>query len=66
MTCSYCKKIFCWLCGKLITSKNPYDHYSKIKNGPNTCGGRLFDGLFPNQNYLNDFEIQRNLEFFQI
>lgn len=66
MTCSYCKKIFCWLCGKLINEKNSYEHFSKKKNGSTSCAGRLFDGLLPSKDFLNDLEIERNLEVFRI
>ncbi|XP_071856018.1 E3 ubiquitin-protein ligase RNF14-like [Bombus fervidus] len=39
MTCNYCQASFCWLCGMLITTKNPYDHF--LSRG-NNCYQHLF------------------------
>ena len=39
MTWNYCQACFCWLCGILITTKNPYDHF--LSGGEN-CYQRLF------------------------
>lgn len=46
MTCKSCQTHYCYLCGKPISSQNPYQHF----NVPGyECYHRLFDGLLGDQ-----------------
>lgn len=46
MTCKSCQTHYCYLCGKPISSQNPYQHF----NTPGyECYHRLFDGLLGDQ-----------------
>ncbi|KAG9490729.1 hypothetical protein GDO78_006188 [Eleutherodactylus coqui] len=37
MTCSGCKQNFCWLCLKVLSQENPYQHF----DDPTECFNRL-------------------------
>jgi E3 ubiquitin-protein ligase RNF14 len=41
MTCLICKTFFCFLCGSVLSSADPYSHYSE-RNLP--CFQKLFEG----------------------
>uniref|UniRef100_V5EU91 RBR-type E3 ubiquitin transferase n=2 Tax=Kalmanozyma brasiliensis (strain GHG001) TaxID=1365824 RepID=V5EU91_KALBG len=46
MTCKSCQTHYCYLCGKTVSSQNPYQHF----NTPgHECYHRLFDGLLGDQ-----------------
>lgn len=42
MTCFKCKKNFCWLCGKLLATADPYMHFNEPAAG---CFNKLFEGV---------------------
>ena len=54
MWCWKCGSYFCWLCLKVLSSLNPYDHFND-KNSK--CFNLLFHGV-----NLDDFDIDFNLD----
>ena len=42
MTCFKCRKNFCWLCGKLLATADPYMHFNEPAAG---CFNKLFEGV---------------------
>src|SRR5271167_3581570 len=46
MTCPSCGTKFCYLCGRILPSPNPYVHYSPDdRRGGKFCKGMLFYGI---------------------
>lgn len=42
MKCSVCSFHFCYLCGELLDTANPYTHFADLKS---ECYGKLFEGM---------------------
>ncbi|KAH3900025.1 related to Translation termination inhibitor protein ITT1 [Saccharomycodes ludwigii] len=42
MKCAVCAKLFCFLCGDLLDTDDPYSHYREPKS---ECYSRLFEGM---------------------
>lgn len=61
MTCGHCYSYFCWLCGKSIDLKNPYQHFTNIKS---PCYGLLLDGV--EQDVDNLYDIEEEIIFWAI
>ena len=53
MTCFKCTANFCWLCGVLISTSNPYDHFNSPSGG---CFNKLFEGLQLHEEEIEDDE----------
>src|SRR5271170_4455263 len=46
MTCVTCEAKFCYLCGEILPSENPYTHYSlDSPMASKSCRGLLFHGV---------------------
>lgn len=57
MTCKSCQTHYCYLCGKPISSQNPYQHF----NTPGyECYHRLFDGLLGDQAPQDHQQLQQD------
>ncbi|KAK6976437.1 E3 ubiquitin-protein ligase RNF14-like isoform X2 [Biomphalaria glabrata] len=53
MTCTNCRAFFCWLCQQELSKSNPYAHY---QHPTSECADRLFEGVDPNEDFMDFFE----------
>ncbi|KAG8201352.1 hypothetical protein JTE90_016829 [Oedothorax gibbosus] len=68
MTCIKCGSVFCWLCMKVLSSSNPYTHYS---DSTSECKNMLFPANYMEDEFedvqpgefLDGYEIEWNLIF---
>ncbi|KAK7867448.1 hypothetical protein R5R35_009759 [Gryllus longicercus] len=61
MQCWRCTSNFCWLCTKMITDADPYNHFNSVNS---KCNGLLFHGL-PTEAYeFNEEQFEENVEVF--